>query len=145
MPTQRYTKSITPLVWQHLANKYMVHGSLSEHRIFSLISCLTSFFCGSFYIIRLLFSFFFQPLTIIQSVQWLGLEPASRDSIPGNDKIFIFHKASIHCDEIIAIPITSFFRFWRKSLKDLHEAWTNMNSHYFTMDIIDRLHFNLSR
>ena len=73
------------------------------------------FFCGSFYIIRLLFSFFFQPLTIIQSAQWLGLEPASRDSIPGNDKIFIFHKASIHCDEIIAIPITSFFRFWRKS------------------------------
>jgi hypothetical protein len=84
------------------------------------ISCF--FFCGSFYIIRPLFSFFFQPLTIIQSVQRLGLEPASRDFIPGNDKIFIFHKASIHCDEIIAIAITSFFRFWRKRLKDLHEA-----------------------
>lgn len=127
MATQRYTMAIILLARQNFSNKHMLHGSLTEHRIFSLISYLASSLWLILYHSPPIF-FLFQSLTIIQSVQWLGLEPASRDSIPGKDTIFIFHKASIHCDEVIAIARTQFFSFSQKSLKDLHEAWTNKNT-----------------
>lgn len=70
----------------------------------SLVLYLTSSLCLILYHSSLIF-LFFRLLTTIQSVQCLGLDPTSRDSITGKDTIFIFHTASIYCDEIIAIAV----------------------------------------
>jgi hypothetical protein len=108
--TQRYTMSIVVPVWQHLVKKYMLHGSLSEHRIFSLIWYLASFLWLILYHSPPIF-FFFQP---VNTVTRLRTHKSWFHSREGHDFFFFLSVYSLrrnisHCNNIIFQVFTEEF------------------------------------
>lgn len=114
--TQRYTTSIIVLVWQHLANKYMLHGSLSEYRIFPLISYLASSLWLILYNSSIFF--FFQPVKTVTRLRTCKSWFHSRE---GHDFcppqcVYSLRRNNSHCNNKIFQVFTEEFERFTWSL-----------------------------